>query len=138
MHAHSTRVRSSLFNINTRWKAYLRWSHGYGVNNLHRGSLDSHRLSYTRDHHVRNEHTHRSLGSTLVYKIKSREVGDTHIKFCKAVWTLSKLELNLHGVADPHRKGQLRHTTSGIISPDTIVEKPLALRVVTLCGCHYN
>ena len=103
-----------------------------------RGSLDSHRLSYTRDHHVRNEHAHRSLGSTLVYKIKTREVGDTHIKFRKAVWTLSKLGLSLHGVADPHRKGQLCHTTSGIISPDTIVEKPLALRVMTLCGCHYT
>ena len=89
---------------------------------------------------MRNEHAHRSLDSTLVYKIKTREVGDTHniIKFRKAVWTLSELGLSLHGVADPHRKGQLRHTTSGIISPDTIVEKPLALRVVTLCGCHYT
>ena len=110
----------------------------YGIHIYIWGSLDSHRLSYTRDHHVRNEHAHRSLDSTLVHKIKTREVGDTHIKFRKAVWTLSKLGLSLHGVADPHRKGQLRHTTPGIISPDTIVEKPLALRDVTLCGCHYN
>ena len=83
--------------------------------------------------------------TTLCHNEMSMRVGVeaefwcTKLKLVKWEITLSKLGLSLHGVADPHRqKGQLCHTTSGIISPDTIVEKPLALRVVTPCGCHYN
>ena len=77
-----------------------------------RGSLDSHRLSYTRDHHVRNEHAHWNLGSTLVYK---------------AVWTLSKLGLSLHGVADPHRTFDCSIWRSNPLNYPTLFSTPFAV-----------